>query len=68
MFVTLASRDPKLRFHDSVTLKEQASDVFKSVIILYVEGDGVKVHETREREHNDQANISHCTRIRMLAK
>jgi len=28
------------------------------VIIRYVESDGVKVHETWEREH-DEANISH---------
>jgi len=60
MFVILASRDPVLRFHGSVTLKKQASDVFRrSVIIRYVESDGVKVHETWESEHNDQANTSH---------
>jgi len=29
------------------------------VIIRYVESDGVKVHETWEREHDDEANISH---------
>jgi hypothetical protein len=43
MFVTLASRDPVLRFHGSVTLKEQESDVFRSsVIIRHVDSDGVK--------------------------
>ena len=40
MFVILASGNPVLRFHDSVTLKEQASDVFRSVIIQHVESDG----------------------------
>jgi len=59
MFVILASRDLVLRFHGSVTLKEQVSDVFRSDIIRYVESDDVGVHGTWEREHNDQTNISH---------
>ena len=60
MFVILASWDPVLRFHGSATLKEQESDVFRRrIIIRYVDSGGVKVHETWESEHNDQANISH---------
>jgi hypothetical protein len=69
MCVIFASRDPVLRFHGSVTLKEQAGDVYRrSLSIRYVESGGVKVHETWEREHKDRQTFRTCTQVRMLAK
>jgi hypothetical protein len=60
MLVNLASRDPVLLFYGSATLRQQASDGLDDQLSFGTSrGNGVEVHETREREHKDQANISH---------